>query len=472
MSVPRPTFALRAVGLIAGLALTLAITACGGGASSPTKVSFEGGFASDTGKPDHFQPTPPDARDSGHEASLDAEPDQGAGDAGLADTGSDSGATGFVAAPHTLPTIPDQGGPVLSHPVLVTVTYANDPQRTFVEQLGAYLVTSPWLTAVGPEYGVGLGTQVNVELPMSAPTTITDAEIQALVESLVVAGTAPDADGGVLAKELPPESDGGFDAGPDAWDGGGDGGPPVLMPQYIYMMYFPPTTAVLSQGELICDFSGGGYHFQTSLATRGQAFAYAVVTECPSSTQEELVQTSSHEFIEASTDPSQGDLAYSITDLYDPYSYFGGEVGDLCSLLSPQWSEGGFNGIQRVYSDKSVAAGGDPCLPSSAPYFGTNVVPATAKEVTPGGQAVFAITGWSSAPVTDWELSAAVYIASPVSFAPGLNVSTSTLNNGGAATLTVDIPAGAGSGTYALILLFSAYSQTDYTSSLLEIYVP
>jgi hypothetical protein len=59
-----------------------------------------------------------------------------------------------------------------------------------------------------------------------------------------------------------------------------------------------------------------------------------------------------------------------------------------------------------------------------------------------------------------------------VSFAPGLNVSNSTLNNGGAATLTVDIPAGAGSGTYALILLFSAYSQTDYTSSLLEVYVP
>jgi hypothetical protein len=407
------------------------------------------------------------ASDGTSERSPDAKGDVGRPDA------SDAGEGGFVAAAHTLPIIPDEGGPELTHPLLVSVTYANDSQRAFVEQLGAYLVTSPWLTAVGPEYGIAHGTHQNVELPMSAPSSITSTEIEALVESLVHAGTLPDSDAGVLARELPRDSDGGLtDAGPDPWDGGGDGGPPVRMPPIIYMMYFPATTAITIEGSALCDVTGGGYHYQTPLSSYGQAFSFAVITECPGSDEAELVQATSHEFIEASTDPSQGDYAYSISDLADPWSYFGGEVGDLCSLLTPQWSEGGYSGIQRVYSDKAASEGGDPCLPAPEPYYGTGLVPGTAQEITPGGMLSFDITGWSSAPVAEWSLLASAYISSPSSFIPVFHLSTMTLNNGGTATMTVTVPAEAASGSYAFGLLYSYHSQTDYTTSLIELYVP
>ena len=114
---------------------------------------------------------PDDAREDSRDSAADVTNDEGGqrapdakSDVGRPDA-SDAGEDAFVPAAHTLPIIPDEEGPELTHPLLVSVTYANDPQPAFVEQLGAYLVTSPWLTAVGPEYGIAHGTHENVELP-------------------------------------------------------------------------------------------------------------------------------------------------------------------------------------------------------------------------------------------------------------------------------------------------------------------
>jgi len=461
----------------------------GAGATSSSTVSL-GGSSSSGGPPIILLP------DAGHPhdatQSVDAQPDQtttsnddaGSDDSGSDDSGNpapdsgddaggpvddDAGADASEFTAHGLPIIPDHGGPVMAHPLLVSVTYANDPQRAFVEQLDSYLVTSPWLAQVGPEYGVGLGTHVAVELPGSAPTTIDDVGIQALVESLVATGTAPDSDAGLSAREM--RSLVPIDAGPGAWDGGGDSGPPVRMPQIIYMMFFPATTTLTVNGSPICDVSGGGYHGQTALSSHGQAFAYGVITQCPNETQAEVVGATSHELIEASTDPSQGDLAYSLRDPYIPWSYFGGEVGDLCSFVQPQWSEGGFTGIQRVYSNAAAAAGGDPCLPAASPYYGSDVTPRTAQGVNPGSSVTYDVVGWSSAPVADWELSAELYINEPSTFVPTFSVSTPTINSGTHATMTVNVPAGTAPGSYALGIVFSSRSQTDYTSELIEIVV-
>jgi len=462
------------------LGLSLA-TACSTGASA-----VDAGAVGDVHA---VSPAPRPPTDAGHEAAprdagSDVQHHVDATDGALdAPADSDAADVPFVTATHVLSTIPDQGGPVLAHPQVVTVTYSNDSNRAFVEDLGAYLVTSPWLSAVGVEYGVGLGTHVNLELPGEAPALISDVEIQGLVESLVESGSAPDSDAGLAVRQLPAEGDsgvvdGGADARADVWDGGGDAAPAVQMPPIIYMMYFPTTTEVTVDGSSLCTVTGGGYHFQTSLSSRGQAFAYAVVTECPSSASTQLVQTTSHELIEAATDPSQGDLAYSISDLLDPWSYFGGEVGDLCSLLAPQWSEGSFTGIQRVYSNKSAATGGDPCLPSPEPYYGNQVEPETAVEVAAGASTMFDITGWSTSPVVAWQLSAELYISYPTTFTPTFTVAGQgpgqfpMLNNGGHTTLTVSIPVGARSGSYALGLVYAARSDGDYTSSLVEVYLP
>jgi hypothetical protein len=448
------------LGPVAGAALAAAAIACGG------STNHAMGDAATPDRPDESH-----TESGGHEhregSAADGGPEHDAAHPKEASPYDGP----FVTAPHSLPTIPANGGPVFSHPLLVTVTYANDPERSFVEGLGAYLPTSPWLSAVGAEYGVGLGSSANVELPGDAPATISDSEIQALVESLVSAGTAPDPEAGVLARQLFPSSDGGpVDAGPDVSDGGGDGASSVEIPRAIYMMYFPRTTEVTLEGSSLCEVSGGGYHFQTALASHGQAFSYAVITRC--STRAELVQSASHEFIEAATDPSAGDPAFSITDPLDPWSYFGGEVGDLCSLLQPQWTEGGYSGIQRVYSNASAAAGGDPCLPSSSPYYGTSLNPSEGLAIFAGSKATVAITGWSTGPVEDWTVSAVNYIASPLGFAPVFEVPTTTMNNGGTATLTVSVPAGSQSGSFALGLLYSLKSPTEYTSSLVEVYVP
>jgi hypothetical protein len=444
----RGLFSWLAVACV-GLLLTAGATAsCGSGSSEPgdaatvDRVEEHAGEAGDAGR-----------REAG---TKDATPD---------------GA--FESASHTLSTIPNNGGPVLAHPLVVTVTYADDPNRSYVEGLGAYLATSPWLSTVGAEYGVGTGSSKNVELTQNAPHAISDAEVQALVESLVHAGTAPDPEAGVVGAQVAPDPDGGaIDAGADAWDGVGDAGPPVEMPEAIYMMYFPATTAVTAFGAPLCQESAGGYHAQTALTSFGQAFAYAVVSRCPASSQADFTKVASHELIESATDPSSGSLAWAISDPNNPWWYFGGEVGDLCALLEPQWSEGGYTGIQRVYSNASVAVGGDPCLPSSSAYYGTTLTPSEAVAINAGGTATFTIAGWSTAPVDDWRLKAISFTAQPASFKPVFDVSQSKLNNGGKATLTVSVPAGSTSGSYALGLVESSGKATDYTTTLFEIYVP
>ncbi len=412
--------------------------------------------------------TPRDARDAGDataDAWLDAARD-------AADATADTSDAPFEAAAHALALINGNGGPVLAHPTIVTVTYANDPQRVAAEQTSSYLATSPWLSAVGAEYGVGLGINVNLELPGSAPTTIEDSAIQALVQSLVVSMMAPDPDGGVTATEVSGSLDGGtVDGGPDGWNGLGDSGPPVRMPDAIYMMFFPSTTAVTWNGVNMCSFSGGGYHGQTALQAGGQAFAYAVITECASGGVN-FITAVSHELIEAATDPSLGDPAYYLTDPYSPWATVGGEVGDLCSFLAPQWSEGGFAGIQRVYSNASAKAGGDPCLPSSAPYYGTDVEPPSAQALAAGTSMVYGVNGWSTGPVGNWKLSTSIYTASPSGFQPTVSLSATSMNNGGVATLTVGVQSGAASGSYSLLLLYSYNTQADYTTTLVEVYVP
>jgi hypothetical protein len=474
MLPPRASF-LRA---LSALAAPLVLAACSG-AGSPASSTL---FPDATPVVDAAKDTSTPAVDAG--SAHDATPLDAAADAPLdgdaaapADATLDGGADAavdafFPTALHTAPHIPANGGPTLAHPTVVTVTFAGDPERATVEQLDSYLVTSPWLGAVGPEYGVGLGTNVNVELTMAAPATVDDLGIQAILESIIAAGTVPDPDGGVTGNEVSPSLDGGaVDGGPDGWNGL-DGGPPVRLPGAIYMMFFPSTTNITVDGTPMCSFSAGGYHSQTALVDLGQAFAYGVITECPNATQSDLVQTVSHEIIEAATDPSIGDTGYRIVDTNDPWAIVGGEVGDLCAFVTPQWSEGAYSGIQRVYSNASAAAGGDPCLPAPEAYYGTDAVPRTAQAVAAGSSIVYTITGWSTAALPDWDVSAQVYTSVPSTFQPTFQTSVTTLNNGLTGTVTVGVPAGTASGSYALGLVYSYTSQTDYTTTLLEIYVP
>lgn len=437
--------------------------------------------------------TSPHGDAGGSDATTDAHEDatgaDGAGTDGASDGGvpveAEAAPPPFKPAAHTLPKIPNNGGPVFASPTLVTITYADDGERQYDEDLGKYLVTSPWLAAVGKEYGVGLGKQEVVELGAS-PATIDDVAIQALILSLIQSKKAPDPDGGApvpppLVDDAGDDADAADDAaGPGADASASDAGGAttgdaglVLMPPVVYMIYFPPSTSVTFDGLDLCTATGGGYHSQLAETFDGQTFAYAVVSACPAQGEiEELLQlVTSHELIEACTDPAQSDPAYDLNTPTNVWYAVGGEVGDLCALNDPQWSEGPYTNISRVYSNASAADGGVPCLPSPEPYYGTDVEPHTFVTLPAGESATFNVTGWSSAPVADWMITPTPYISSPSSFVPTAVLAAATLNNGGKTVLTVTVPPGTPSSSYALILVQSYQSQTDYTSALVGVLV-
>ncbi len=446
------------------------------------------------------------ARESAAEDVTEASVVVDAADGSVVDSGRPQDATvgaeaAFTEAPHALPVIPFNGGPVLAHPTLVTITYSDDPDRAYDEALGAFLVQSSWLATVGKEYGVGLGQQQVVELGPS-PAQIDDAAIQALILSLIQSGTLPDLDGGAPvpspdsfldsgSEDAAPAEGGPVDAGladGAASEAGFDGGAPgdagavdaldaqaeALLPPLVYMIYFPSATNVTVAGEALCQYSGGGYHYQIEQTLGGQTFAYAVISACPGqgAAHELLQAAASHELIEACTDPAWSGPAYALQDTTSPWSLFGGEVGDMCSFVAPAWSEGSYDALQRVYSNASAQDGGVPCVPSSGPYYATDVEPQSYVPVAAGQSTTFDVTGWSTAPVSDWVLTAVPYISSPSTFQPFVSVAASMLNNGQKTTLTVGIPVGTASQSYALVLLESSQSQNDYTASLVGVYVP
>jgi hypothetical protein len=385
----------------------------------------------------------------------------------------------FHEQPHTSTTIPTAGGSVLAHPLLVAITYADDPLRSYEETLGTYLVQSPWLGAVGPEYGVGSGTYAQVELVDHAPDTIDDSAIQSLIGSLIVSGMAPAPSGGPVVPVLElAVDDAGIpvrvDAGSDDDGGeGGEAGPAtaVLIPA-VYMLFLPPSTTETFFGKKLCDWTGGGYHYQAQGSYHGQTFSYAVVTECPNVPPAYLQTIASHEFIEACTDPSATAPAYAVTDPYSVWIALGGEVGDLCSFVEPQWSEGPYTALQRVYSNAAAKRGGDPCVPAVDPYFATDVEPQNFVSVQPGESVSFSVTGWSTSAVASWGLSETRYINQPSAYQPTATLDSNEMNNGGKAKLTIAVPLGAPSGSYAILAVGSARSQTNYQYSLVGVYTP
>jgi len=229
--------------------------------------------------------------------------------------------------------------------MLVTITYSDDANATFEQALGEFMVQSAWLQTVGKEYGVGAGTHVSISLPDTAPTSIDDTTIQSNILALIQAGTAPD-----------PAADGGISSA-------------------TYMAFFPSSTAITAGGSTLCQISGGGYHGETTATVNGHTISYSVVSECqpglPVQPPQDITWAASHEFIESATDPyPNSSPGYAIFDTNQPWALIGGEVGDLCTYVLPQWTEGSYTALQRVYSNASAKAGGSPCIPAPATYYG------------------------------------------------------------------------------------------------------
>jgi len=264
-------------------------------------------------------------------------------------------------APHPpAPQAVTLGGPVMADPVIVPIYFAADDQSLlagvtdFINQVGD---TEYW-AATTAEYGVGPASSLPpIILDETAPNAIDDTEIQALIADKINAG---------------------------------DPAFPTTTENTLYAIYFPFNTTVTA------DFGGGtsvgcqdfgAYHSNLFLdgAHGNLAVPYAVMPRCGDWGQftgvDALTIPSSHEFIEAATDPLPLNTpAYGQTD--DDHIIWalllGGEVGDLCAQDYSAYTTfpGDIEyGVQRSWSNAAAAASHHPCAPSPAGqvYFNASV---------------------------------------------------------------------------------------------------
>ncbi|MHB8418462.1 MAG: hypothetical protein ACYDCL_10330 [Myxococcales bacterium] len=335
----------------------------------------------------------------------------GGGTAG-ASAGSGS-AGGFVEAPHPpFPVLTSQGGPVLSDPLIVAVTYEDFPFEGVLADAGP--TVARWLPGVAGEYGVRTASFTHVLLPFAAPAQadgMTDAP--ALLWGLIQDGGVPVADGGLA--------------------------------QTVYVLFYPPTTDETYLGSAAaCAQSAepGGYHAEAQ--DQPEDFTFAILASCGAEPVDALTVELGHEVAEAATDPRPFTApAYTFyaspAPPTNPWSLGGGEIADLCEADGLLTRQGG-TALPLLWSNGAAADGGAPCVPWSGPFYDASAAPPGPVPLAAGQSATFRLTGWSTAPVADWNLS--TWMPPWVPQVATLSLDRTQLNDGETATLTVTMPDG------------------------------
>jgi hypothetical protein len=327
--------------LLALVTPAVSVGACGGTvASNPTQGSKDGGHSSSDG-------TGGDSGSQVRDGSLDAVVEEGGGDGG-ADSSLLATYPAFVP---DIAQVIDQGGAVLGNPQIITVTWATDPSAAYFQSFGDELGTSQYWKTVS-EYGVGpvtSGPSNHVSLTTPPPSSFADSDIVSLI---ALNAGRPSASG---------------------W--------PAPTPNSMYVLFLPPGVTLLLGGQDACQ-SVGGYH--DSLVVGGQNVAYAAIPQCEGGTST-ATEAASHEIGEGSADPypSIAPAYLGFNDhlhlAWDVFQAFQDEVADACEFYTSSFfadTEPGFSfSVQRLWSNKSAAAGHDPCLPAAeSVYFNTTLI--------------------------------------------------------------------------------------------------
>jgi hypothetical protein len=246
-------------------------------------------------------------------------------------------------APLHPPIMQNAGGPILANPVFIPMTFDGDDLRDPIEDfLSSVGCTSYW-RSIAPDYGINDAyAGPAVHLSETPPATIDDSQIGLFIRQKILTKQIPDA----------------------------------VKNQTLYVIYYPDTTDITLQGSHSCQ-SFGGYHSEVGMAD-GRVVPYAVIPRCGGFGSlgglDELTATTSHELLEAVTDPlplsnpayefPEGNgLAWALSG--------GGEIGDLCEMNDdafflpndyPFW-------VQRGWASHAAFPGHDPCQPSQSTYF-------------------------------------------------------------------------------------------------------
>jgi hypothetical protein len=389
------------------------------------------------------------------------------------------------------PQIVGNGGPTLAHMKIVTMTWNDDPLASDLELFGDQISSAPQWSSIA-EYGVGstVSGPSRHYRGSNFPATITDVQLDALVQQSVL------------------------DPATSGW--------PADAPEQLYAIYLPATTQFnVDNGDGTTTpscFAFGAYHTATQPTTPdggpiGKPILYAVMPRC-GQPLDNMTMYASHEFGETATDPevlTPSTLAWVGFDpdhlAYDMYQSFQDEVGDACEFFGESVYEEAppftFS-VQRLWSNKSIAAGHNPCLPLATgdAYYNTTtfanqmstitvdmtaMAPAGActasnscTTTTQGfkaalGQSVsFDIGFYSDAPTADWTVQAWALPTLPIADFQGNPLSNGTVqiaverptgNNGHKAHVTVT-PLTAGALGVEYIELQSGFAQYAEAHSL------
>jgi len=239
----------------------------------------------------------------------------------------------------------DSGGTVLAAPTMIPVVFQGDDPAMVatIVDLATKVAPSDYWRATTEEYGVGpLAIHPTVVIPEQPPAKISPAQIDAWLRGKL------DADD----PSLPAPIDGA-----------------------IYTLFYPEGVSVEDASGASCT-AYAGYHSSVVLdaAHGSRSVAYAVIPRCAEffgrTELETLTSTTTHELIEAATDPYPA-TAPAYYDIDRPHAYWvyvfgGGEVSDMCNLpLDANVTlPGTAYRVQRSWSNVAALAGRDPCVPT------------------------------------------------------------------------------------------------------------
>ncbi len=336
--------------LAAGAASLLVsyVSACGGRIAD---VASDGGVDDDSGaivKHDGGidPPPPPPPRFDASPPRFDASPPPPPRDAGP-DVDHGEASTTYPAFAPDMPQAVSSGGPVMTAPRFVPISFAGDPFVAQIDDFTARIGATSYWTSISAEYGVGAGSSATpIHLAETPAATLTDVEIQQWLAAKLD-GTHPEF--------------------------------PAPTVNTLYAIYYPAGVTIDGGGGFFSCQDFGGYHSELALQNM-TTVSYAVMPRCAQfatlSGFDVISLTSSHEFLEAATDPLPfSNAAYQNTDdAHFAWSYaFGSELGDLCvqnPLLTVRPAAFGYV-VQRQWSNVSGGQRHDPCvpIPSGNVYF-------------------------------------------------------------------------------------------------------
>jgi hypothetical protein len=350
--------------------------------------------------------------------------DGGAPDGGV-DAGQDAGEPDAGAL---WPSVANHDGGVIAQPNLVLITYA-DGDAGALGQWAVWITDGGFLSRVAGQYGVHDGTTQQVVLSNSASAPVWSSSADQNIFGPYLAGLLD-------AGSIPPNT-----------------------PNTIYALELPyswPSRAAYCQSE---------HSFHSLYGT----LVYLLVADCGRELAQVEVATS-HELVEAATDPFAH--SWQITDPNNPWTYLGGEVGDLCSSFSATYREGPWS-AQFVWSNDAAGRGEIPCQPWPAGRDYVSLVSPLSMAVAAAGSSVAVpITSWTTASSGTWTL----YVTEPgyqTDFLTQPELSASTLSAGGSATVTLHVPSTAKHGQHgaAWVALYDGFSGEVFGSTMVGVTV-